>query len=107
MLTLLCRIVRLNPVAVKRYTDVAVLSWTVLLVVKLRGSGVSKDQVVPNAVFLCHLSMRCIMVYTHIQGSVAESPSLLKLRSLDLPGAQSPLYQPGIVITYGSLIVIL
>lgn len=44
---------------------------------------------------------------TYSQGSISESPSLLTALSLHLPGAVSPLYQPGMAMTYGSLIVIL
>lgn len=61
-----------------------------------------KHQVVTNAAVSSSLERT-----THIHGSVSESPSALNGRFDDRPGAQSPLNHPGMVTTYGSLMVIL
>lgn len=81
-----------------------------LLAVQLRSIGMGEDHTVPNTEvgiigYTLSDGIRTSekIKYTYIHGSVEESPSVERERSLERPGANTPRPYPRIDIHQGSL----
>lgn len=92
MLTFWLIIIRHSPVPVERDADLAFLRRFEFLAVQFDGIRMSIDDTVADAAVI-HIQVRSTELRarnTYIQGSVDESPSGERSRSLDRPGAKTP-----------------
>ena len=86
-------IIRHRPVAIQSNPNLAILRGFKTFTVKFHSMCVCKDYTMPDTrrVFLSNnLSLWIQNILAYIHGSVAESPSAERSRSLDLPGAKTP-----------------
>ena len=102
-LTFLVIVIWHSPVTVQCDANLAFLMRFEVLAVDLHSIGMCKDHVAPNTVIICKNGYVSCQLYnakhkwtsardrfTHIQGSVEESPSRERVRSLERPGAKTP-----------------